>query len=988
VAASILPALPHRRRRWRSRLRKLGSSAENALELIRLGRLSDRAGQPYEVVHVGRHYRLRRYGTGPRNGAPLLLVPPLMMTAEVYDLSPDSSAAGALIAAGIDTFVVDFGAPEHEEGGMRRTLDDHVRSVADAVERVVGLRGRDVHLGGYSQGGMFAYQAAAWRRSAGIASLLAFGAPVDIHQNVPRLGSDITGRLIRTLRPLIEPPLRRLEGLPGALSSTGFRVLSVRKEIGQLVDFVRKLHDRQALEKREGRRRFLAGEGFVAWPGPALMQFIDEFVVHNRMISGGFVLDGQTVTLADIRCPVLCFVGSRDEFARPASVRAIERAAPEAHVHEVLLHAGHFGLVVGSTAMQHTWPAVIDWLAWREEGGPAPRSFERKDGAAAPEREDDEAELEDLAFDEPLDFELFYDTLRGIAGGGWQRLVGGLESAGEALDGLRYQLPRLSRLSSLRDSTRVSFSRTLGRQAKKIPERTFFLWKDRAFSYADANRRVDAVVRGLFECGVRPADRVGVFMHGRPSELSAVSALNRLGAVAVLFSPDLEGSELDRALRLEQLVALVVDPENTLAARAVFTGKVLVLGGGPARKLIEGVVDMEAIDPARIELPADLVVDPGRAADPALVIATLRDGEERAALISNRRWAFSALGAAAACTLRSTDTVYCCLPLHHPSGLLVSVGAAMVGGARLALATRFEPSVFWTEVRRYGASVTFYAGEMCRELVDAPASAAEQSSPLRLFAGSGMRRDVWRKIVDRFGVGVLEFYAPTEGNVVLANASGEKLGAVGRPLPGSAEIALLAWDFEREEFRRDGLGRIMTAEIGLPGVLVARVDARHPLVGGGRQVLSGVFEPEDRWVVSGDVLYRDADGDHYFVDRLSSIIRTDNGPVPTRPLEDMLYELPEVALAAAYGWQLTEGSAATVAAVMLRPGRELDPARLAEHFHELRHMSAPPEFVRVVDRILVTDGYRVRKAPLRASGLVADGRTYRRSGNQGYTPYR
>ncbi len=44
---------------------------------------------------------------------------------------------------------------------MERTLDDHVRAVADAVEIVRRTTGRDVHLAGYSQGGMFCYQAAA-----------------------------------------------------------------------------------------------------------------------------------------------------------------------------------------------------------------------------------------------------------------------------------------------------------------------------------------------------------------------------------------------------------------------------------------------------------------------------------------------------------------------------------------------------------------------------------------------------------------------------------------------------------------------------------------------------------------------------------------------------------------------------------------------------------------------------------------------------------
>ena len=66
--------------------------------------------------------------------------------------------------------MVDFGAPEHEEGGLERNLTDHVLAVSDAVDRVREVTGRDVHLGGYTQGGMFCYQTAAYRRSEGLAS--------------------------------------------------------------------------------------------------------------------------------------------------------------------------------------------------------------------------------------------------------------------------------------------------------------------------------------------------------------------------------------------------------------------------------------------------------------------------------------------------------------------------------------------------------------------------------------------------------------------------------------------------------------------------------------------------------------------------------------------------------------------------------------------------------------------------------------------------
>src|SRR6201999_2634130 len=105
------------------------------------------------------------------------------------------------------------------------------------------------------------------------------------------------------------------------------------------------------------------GQAFVAWPGPAFRKFVDEVIVGNRMASGGFVIDGHTVTLADLTCPILYFVGSRDEMGRPGSVRGIRRAAPRVtKMFEVTVRAGHFGLVVGHTALDVTWAGVVTWL--------------------------------------------------------------------------------------------------------------------------------------------------------------------------------------------------------------------------------------------------------------------------------------------------------------------------------------------------------------------------------------------------------------------------------------------------------------------------------------------------------------------------------------------------------------------------------------------------------------------------------------------------
>ena len=276
------------------------------------------------------------------------------------------------MAAGLDTWLIDFGTPEHEEGGLERTLDDHVRAVSHAIDHVRAATSQDVHVAGYSQGGMFCYQTAAFRRSEGIKSLITFGSPVDLHRNLV-LRDELAMRLIDSMSGFMRIMLRTMEGLPGAFSSIGFRVLSAGKEARQLIDFVSHLHDRDALVRGESSRRFLHGEGFVAWPGPALRSFFEQFVVENRMSQGGFVIDGHTLTLADVTCPILYFVGERDEFARAPSVHAIRDAAPLAKAYDVSLRTGHFGLVVGSLSLKHTWPTVIDWVKLARKQGPEAR---------------------------------------------------------------------------------------------------------------------------------------------------------------------------------------------------------------------------------------------------------------------------------------------------------------------------------------------------------------------------------------------------------------------------------------------------------------------------------------------------------------------------------------------------------------------------------------------------------------------------------------
>jgi putative long chain acyl-CoA synthase len=301
----------------------------------------------------------------------------------------------------------------------------------------------------------------------------------------------------------------------------------------------------------------------------------------------------------------------------------------------------------------------------------------------------------------------------------------------------------------------------------------------------------------------------------------------------------------------------------------------------------------------------------------------------------------------------------------------MSIGGAIAGGARLALASQFDPSTFWDEVRRYGVTVASYTWTLLDDLVEAPPHPGERHHPVRLFIGSGMPRGLWRRVERRFApAGVLEFYASTEAGAILVNLSTSKPGAMGRPLPGSAEVRIVAYEVESGQvvLREDGFAKVCgTDEIGL---LLARVRPHEPL---STVPLRGVFSREDAWLATGDLFRRDSDGDYWRIDSTADVINTAGGPVFAGPIRDALGDLPSVDLAVAYGVKSPGADdQLAIAAVTLRGGHELRDSDVAAALGVLPQY-ARPAIVHVVDRIPVTTWYRPITRPLRKAGIPEPG---------------
>ena len=956
---------------------RLIATAQNGLEVLRLGGLeTGSVPSPYQIVESVAMYKLRRYfppGSRPGQlppGPPALMVHPMMMSADMWDVTRDDGAVGILHAHGVDPWVIDFGSPDKVEGGMRRNLADHVVALSQAIDTVNDATGSDVHLVGYSQGGMFCYQAAAYRRSKNLASIATFGAPVDTLAALPM---GIPPNFAAPAANFMADHVFTWLDVPSWLARAGFQMLDPLKTAKARIDFVRQLHDRDALLPREQQRRFLESEGWIAWSGPAISELLKQFIAHNRMMTGGFAISGQMVTLTDITCPVLAFVGEVDDIGQPASVRGIRRAAPNAEVYECRIRTGHFGLVVGSKAAAQSWPTVAEWVQWLSAGGDKPDSIDLMADQPA-EHSDSGVALSSRVTHGIAEAS---EAALALARGAAEAVVAANKSVRTlAVETVR-TLPRLARLGQLNDHTRVSLGRIIDEQAHDAPKGEFLLFDGRVHTYEAVNRRINNVVRGLIEVGVRQGDRVGVLMETRPSALVAIAALSRLGGVAVVIRPD---ADLAASVRLGGVTELLTDPTNLDAARQL-PGRVLVLGGGESRDLHlpedaserAQVVDMEQIDPDAVELPAWYRPNPGLARDLAFIAFSAAGGELVAKQITNYRWAVSAFGTASTAVLDRSDTVYCLTPLHHESALLVSLGGAVVGGTRIALSRGLRPDRFVHEVRQYGVTVVSYTWAMLREVLDDPDDPAfvlHGNHPVRLFIGSGMPTGLWQRVVDAFAPAhVVEFFATTDGQAVLANVSGAKVGSEGRPLPGAGRIELGAYDAEHDLILENDRGFVQVADTNEVGVLLA---ASNGPIDPTASVKRGVFAPADTWISTEYLFYRDEDGDYWLAGRRGSVVHTTRGLVYVEAVTDALGLINGVDLAVTYNVAV-DGQQFAVSAVTLLPGATITAADLTEAVAHIP-VGLGPDIVHVVPEMTFSATYRPTVSALRAAGIPKPGR--------------
>lgn len=565
----------------------------------------------------------------------------------------------------------------------------------------------------------------------------------------------------------------------------------------------------------------------------------------------------------------------------------------------------------------------------------------------------------------------------------------GLVDVASRIPGVLTDLPVMARgvLTGLvaRPTSKTSIGKVFQDRAARYGDRVFLRFGDQRLTYREANATANRYAAVLAARGVGHGDVVGIMLRNSPNAVLMMLAVVKCGAIAGMINYHQRGEVLAHSLGL--LDAKVLVSESDLV-------DVVAESGAPGAEplTIEEMERLAATAPTSNPPSASAVL----AKDTAFYIFTSgTTGHPKASVMTHRRWlaalaAFGGLGL----RLKSSDTLYSCLPLYHNNALTVAVSSVINSGATLALGKKFSASQFWDDVIAYDATAFIYIGEVCRYLLNQPPKQTDRAHKVRLIAGNGLRPEIWEEFTTRFGIErVCEFYAASEGNTAFINIFNVPKTTGISPLP----LAYVEYDPDTGAPLRDENGRVRRVPPGEPGLLISPVNKLQPFDGytdpaaSEKKLVRNAFREGDCWFNTGDVMSPQGMGHAAFVDRLGDTFRWKGENVATTEVEAALGADKSVEESAVFGVEIPRtGGRAGMAAVKLRDGAEFDGKALARTVYKRLPVYAVPLFVRVVESMEHTTTFKSRKVDLReqAYGPGIEDPLYVLAGrDEGYVPF-
>jgi long-chain acyl-CoA synthetase len=413
---------------------------------------------------------------------------------------------------------------------------------------------------------------------------------------------------------------------------------------------------------------------------------------------------------------------------------------------------------------------------------------------------------------------------------------------------------------------------------QKRPKKIALYWGESEFSYATLFAQACAVAAELAgKFGVKPGDRVGLWVKNCPEFVPAVFGILSAGGVVVPINNFLKPAEVAYILNDSGVNVLITDAELATHFETLKAAR-------PSLKILR-VEEFPALNQSSILRSPSSCSENDLA---ALLYTSGTTGHPKGAMLTHGNFLHNVASCVAALEVREDERVVVALPQFHSFMFTVGTLLPMLCGCGILLLKTLHPfkSVL-EEIARHRGTILPAVPSFYRALLVVPEFGR---LPLRLCVSGGapLPVEVFNEFTRKFPFPLREGYGPTESSpVATVNPIHglNKPGSIGKPIP-NVELSI-----------RDEAGQELP--VGDIGEICIR----------GGNVMRGYWnQPEetakvlrDGWLYTGDVGYRDADGYYFITDRKKDMLLVNGINVYPREIEEVIYQFPGVKEAAVVG---------------------------------------------------------------------------------------
>ena len=461
--------------------------------------------------------------------------------------------------------------------------------------------------------------------------------------------------------------------------------------------------------------------------------------------------------------------------------------------------------------------------------------------------------------------------------------------------------------------------------AARFPDAAAVIDDEGAVSFAELERRTNALARGLAGHGLTEGRTLAVMCRNHRGFIEVAAACSKLGVHVVLLNTGFAGPQVAEVVAREDADGLVYDREFADTVQEARGHRVCFVADADDT----ADTSLSQLIATRVDAPLPAPAVAGR----AIILPSGTTGTPKGA----NRPAPSSMGPMAALLsaipLRARETTVIAAPLFHAWGF-AHVLLATALSSTIVLRRRFDPLETVRAIAESRADALVVVPVMLQRMLEADAEERRglDTSSLRVIAvsGSALPGPLANRVMDAFGESLYNLYGSTE--VAWATVAGPAdlraaPGTAGRP-PRGTVVKIL--DERGDTLPAGSSGRIFVgSEMLFEGY-----------TGGGDKDRYGEL------MATGDVGHFDADGRLFVDGRDDDMIVSGGENVFPGEVEDLLGGVTGIREVAVVGVPDEEFGQRLRAVVSLHPGAVLSEVELQEHVRgHLARYKVPREVV-------------------------------------------